>query len=123
MKDIIKKFNEITIEFLEQTASLTGNNYLNKFKMLIRINSASPIDLYIKNVLPYKDHIYNSNEDFFVNNGVNNKYMTYFDDIIGVQSIYSRLDETSKDNIKGIAMALTFLAEERYNMQNNILTK
>ncbi len=111
MNKIITDFNNISIDFLTQTAPITGYTYLYKFKMLTNINCIYAIDKFIENVLPYKNRIINKDESFFMNKNIDSEYIN---DIIGIKQIYHTLDNESKENIWNILMALVYLAEERY---------
>ncbi len=115
MNTIIKQFNEISTDFLSQTSSIVGNTYLYKYKLMTKVNCVYAIDLFIKNVLPFKNRIINRDETFFINKSIDN----YMDDIIGIKQIYHKLDYESKNNIWEIVLALVYLAEERYNLTNN----
>jgi hypothetical protein len=68
MNNIIKEFNEISIDFLTQTSSFVGSSYLYKFKLMTRFNSIFAIDLFIQRVLPLKNKIIERDESFFLNN-------------------------------------------------------
>ena len=87
-----------------------------KFKLMTKVNSIFAIDLFIQRVLPFKKRILNRDETYFLNKSVDNNYM---DDVIGIKQIYHTLDNESKDNIWEIVLALVYLAEERFIMQNN----
>ena len=116
MNNIIKEFNEISIDFLTQTSSLVGLSYLYKFKLMTRFNSIFAIDLFIQRVLPFKNKIIERDETFFINKNADDDYM---DDVIGIKQIYHTLDRQSKENIWEIVLALVYLAEERYiNMEH-----
>jgi predicted nucleic acid-binding OB-fold protein len=115
MNNIIKEFNDISIDFLTQTSSLVGSSYLYKYKLMTKINCVFAIDLFIQNVLPFKNRIVNRDETFFLNKSVDN----YMDDVIGIKNIYHTLDKQSRNNIWEIVLALIYLAEERYIMINN----
>jgi hypothetical protein len=120
MNNIIKEFNEISLDFLSQTSNLVGYSYLYKFKLMIRVNCIFAIDLFIQKVLPYKQQIMSKDETFFINKSTD---MTdYMDDIIGIKQIYHTLDDKSKENIWEILLALVYLAEERniFNNQRNV---
>ncbi len=116
MNNIIKEFNEISIDFLTQTSSLVGSSYLYKFKLMTKVNSIFAIDLFIQRVLPFKDKIIDRDETFFLNKNVDDDYM---DDVIGIKKIYHTLDNQSKENIWDIILALIYLAEERSIFNNN----
>jgi thymidine kinase len=118
MNDIIKKFNEISIDFLTQSSKLVGNTYLYKFKLMTKVNSIYAIDLFIKRVLPYKNKILNKDETFFLTTSENEFDANYVEDIIGVKKIYYTLDEDSRGNIWEIVLALVCLAEERHKIKN-----
>ena len=112
MNNIIKEFNDISIDFLTQTSSLVGSSYLYKFKLMTRFNSMFAIDLFIERVLPFKNKIVQKDETFFLNKNLDTD--DYMDDVIGIKQIYHTLDKQSKENIWDIVLALVYLAEERY---------
>ena len=112
MNNIIKEFNDISIDFLTQTSSLICSTYLYKFKLMTRFNSMFAIDLFIERVLPFKNKIVQKDETFFLNKNLDTD--DYMDDVIGIKQIYHTLDKQSKENIWDIVLALVYLAEERY---------
>ncbi len=115
MNDIIKQFNEISIDFLTQTSDVVGSSYLYKFKLMTKVNSIFAIDLFINRVIPHRTKIIDRDETFFMNRtmGSDDPYADYMDDIIGIKKIYHTLDTESKNNIWDIVLALLYLAEER----------
>jgi hypothetical protein len=72
------------------------------------------IEMYIKNILPYKNYIYNRDERFFINMDINNSYMDYFTDISILKKKFKQLDNETKNNIWEYIQALTILAEDLY---------
>ena len=118
MNDIIKQFNEISIDFLTQTSTITGSSYLYKYKLMTKVNSIFAIDLFIQRVIPHRKKIIEHDETFFMNRELDDDdpYADYMDDIIGVKKIYHTLDKQSKDNIWNIVLALLYLAEERISL-------
>ncbi len=116
MNNIVKEFNKILIEFLEQTVDITGTKYLNKFKFVTRINNMYPIDRFIVNVIPYKNYIDERNEEFFLSVSTNDDEL--MEDIMWLKEIYFKLDDESKENVWDIVTALACLAEERHNLKN-----
>ncbi len=120
MNDIIKQFNEISIDFLTQTSEIVGSSYLYKFKLITKVNSIFAIDLFIQRVIPHKKKIVERDETFFMNRtmGSDDPYSDYMDDIIGIKKIYHTLDTESKNNIWEIVLALLYLAEERITLNN-----
>ncbi len=117
MNNIVKEFNKISIDFLEQTSQIAGRKYLTKFRFITGINNMYAIDRFIKNVLPYKDYINARDEQFFLNTNVDNEFM---DDIIWIKETYFTLDDTSKENVWNIVTALVLLAEERQKLMNKL---
>lgn len=120
MNDIIKKFNEISIDFLTQTTNLVGKNYLYKYKLMHKVNKIYGIDMFIQKILPFKNKILDKDETFFINKEIDSDYSNYMEDFICMKQIYNKMDQESKENIWDIVLALVFLAEERYNLKNNI---
>ena len=123
MNDIIKKFNEISIDFLTQTTNLVGKNYLYKYKLMHKVNKIYGIDMFIQKILPFKNRILDKDETFFINKEIDSDYSNYMEDFICMKNIYNKMDKESKENIWDIVLALVFLAEERNNLKNNIKKK
>jgi hypothetical protein len=123
MNDIIKKFNEISIDFLTQTTDLVGKTYLYKYKLMHKVNKIYAIDMFILKILPFKNRILDKDETFFINKDIDSDYSNYIEDFICMKQIYNKMDKESKENIWDIVLALVFLAEERYNLKNNIKKK
>ncbi len=115
MNNIVKEFNKISIDFLEQTSQIAGKKYLSKFKFVTGINNMYAIDRFIKNVLPYKNYINAKDEAFFLNKDVDKEFT---EDIAWIKETYFKLDSESKDNVWNIVTALVLLAEERLKLKN-----
>ncbi len=118
MNEIIKKFNDISIDFLSQTSKLVGTKYLFKFKFVTKINSVYAIDIFIRRILPHKEQIHTRDEQFFLEKTNDTEFNSYMNDITGIKTIYHTLDNNSKENIWEILLALVYLAEERYKQIN-----
>ncbi len=118
MNEIIKKFNDISIDFLSQTSKIVGTKYLFKFKFVTKINSVYAIDIFIRRILPHKEQIHTRDEQFFLDKTNDNELNQYMNDISGIKTIYHTLDDKSKENIWEILLALVYLAEERHNQIN-----
>ncbi len=119
MNEIIKKFNDISIDFLSQTSKLVGTKYVFKFKFVTKVNSAYAIDIFVRRVLPHKEQIHTRNEDFFLEKTNDSEFNEYMNDISGIKTIYHTLDDKSKENIWDILLALLYLAEERHKFMTN----
>ncbi len=118
MKDVIKKFNDISIDFLSQTSKIVGMKYLLKFTLVTKINSVYAIDIFIRRILPHKEQINMRDEQFFLEKTNDAEFNQYMNDITGIKTIYHTLDDKSKENIWEILLALVYLAEERHNQIN-----
>ncbi len=116
MSSTIESFNEITLDFLNQMAPLTGKQYYYKYLLAIKFNSAYGINSFIENVLQFKENILNRDENFFLNKDLDTEYIN---DIIGIKEIYHTLDHKSKKSIWEILTALVYLSEERYFFYKN----
>lgn len=113
-QNLIKQFNDTLLKFMEQTELLTGSSYITQFKLLTSLNSFMAIDMYIRNILPYKHYIFNKNEQFFINVNIDESYMAYFCDITKLKQIFMQLDTKTKNNIWEYIQALTILADDRH---------
>ncbi len=116
MNDIIKEFNKISIDFLEQTSKHVGKKYLNKFKLATSVNSVYAIDRFIINVIPYKKFIVSRDETFFLNKEVSAEFVK---DVEWIKDVYFKYDDESKGHVWDTVLALVCLAEERHNIKFN----
>ena len=119
MNEIIKKFNDISIDFLSQTSKIVWTKYLFKFKFVTKINSVYAIDIFIRRILPHKEQIHDRDDTFFLEKTNDKEFNEYMNDISGIKTIYHTLDDKSKENIWEILLALVYLAEERHKHINN----
>ncbi len=115
MTNIIKQFNNIVEDLLNQTTYLIGSKYLYNFKILIQFNSVLPIDKFTSTMLPYKKYIMNKDEKFFMSSEI--EFAGYnnigYSDIIDLKQIFTNINEESKENIWEILQALIMLCEDR----------
>jgi len=121
-KEIVVKFNNITKDLLNDMKKITGNNYVSKFNLIIRMNSTLPITKFKLNVLKFKKYIFDKNPDYFHNENiimneidshpelVNDKEY-YLTEYYNLKQIYLNIDEKSKDNLWDILKVLVFLCE------------
>ena len=121
--EIIKNFNCIVCEFLEQLSPVISSNYYNSFSILIKINSQEPIKQFINYVhnsenslveyIKTRNTIYFENIDNIIkdiNNIENSKII--LSEIIKLHDIYLKLNKESKDNVWDILQALLQLSNE-----------
>ena len=76
---IIKNFNTIISEFLEQIAPNIGHTYFHSFSLLIKINCTEPIQQFIKYIQnseePLAEYINTKNEAYFQNTDNHKEYI------------------------------------------------
>jgi len=119
--NIIKKFNSIVLDLLEQTIDLIGTKFLFNFKLMTKMNAIAPIEKFTTTMLPYKKYINSRDINFFINQS---KTFDHYDninqnDMIDLRNIFLNIDSESQENIWDILDALIILAEERKSKSNN----
>ena len=119
--NIIKKFNSIVLDLLEQTIDMIGTKFLFNFKLMTRINAVAPIEKFTTTMLPYKKQIISRNVEFFINESKNLEHYNNINqnDMIDLKNIFLNIDMESQENIWDILEVLISLAEERYNNNKN----
>ena len=121
-KEIVKKFNKITEDLLNDMKNIIGNNYARKFNLLIRFNSTFPIKKFKMNVLKFKPFILNKDPEYFKNENIilqeinsEPEYIKdkdyYMNEYYYLRYIYSQIDNESKENFWDILKVLIFLCE------------
>ena len=128
-KDIVVKFNNITIDLLSDMKHIIGNSYYYKFKLMIRINSTLPISKFNLNVLKFKKYIFEKNSEYFENDEIilneinNSKDISeedkeyYLNEFYYLKNIYLNIDGISRDNFWDILQVLVFLCENYHKMK------
>jgi hypothetical protein len=115
-KEIVKNFNLILKSFLSQISPLVGYFYIRKFELIIKFNSTLPIEKFLVHALPLRDKIINRDESYFADNS-NHEDKVGDDDfiiseILRLQNIYLKLDQTSRSNLWDIFQAMLILGED-----------
>lgn len=113
--NIIVQFNEILLSFLVQIVPLVGSTYYNNLQIVIKINSALPIENFLYYAIECRDKIMNRDESYFRDNTIISKSgvrENKLDEIFKLQNIIDYLDPISKDNVWDIFQALLILGEE-----------
>lgn len=127
--EIIKSFNDIMCDFLQQVSPLIGSTYHHYFTKLIKANATMPIqyfnyyiyetnedlenkilnkdESYFMNTDNHKEHIKNA-EKVVPLKGYDNNLM----EIMRLQNIYTQLSPESKENVWDILQALLALSKE-----------
>jgi hypothetical protein len=125
-KEIVKNFNLILESFLSQITPLVGSRYITKFQLIIKANSTLPIEKFLIHALPLRDKILNRDESYFGNNDNHKEKIKdnnfIINEILRLQNIYIKLDETSKSNLWDIFQAMLILGEDyiRLRVSTNI---
>ncbi len=112
----VKQFNEILDSFLIQISPLVGTSYHYQFDQLIKYNSLLPMEQFLVYALPLRDKILNRDETYFENNDNHSNLIGSNENVMGeilrLQNIYRKLDETSRSNVWDIFQAMLILGEE-----------
>ena len=118
----IKQFNEIISSFLIQISPLIGTTYHTKLEEIIKYNSLLPIEQFLVHALPVRDKILERDVTYFTDatvytekidsTGNKNNTENILSEILRLQDIYTKLDETSKSNVWDIFQAMLILGEE-----------
>tara|TARA_Y100000389_G_C17101217_1_gene336040 strand:+ start:161 stop:565 length:405 start_codon:yes stop_codon:yes gene_type:complete len=117
---LIKKFNSIISNLLEQVSPLIGNKYCNYFSKLIKVNSLLPVQNFIIHGIPHEKKINERDPDYFLNetvykNEVHKKWGDkadwYLNEILNLKQVYLAVDDDSKENLWDIVTALLLLSK------------
>lgn len=121
--EIIKNFNLILGDFLQQVSPIIGTTYHRYYNQLIKANAILPVQYFINYVHQSEKslvkYIESRDETYFENTDNHKKHIggtkdadTALMEIIRLQGIYSQLSEESKDNVWDILQALLQLSNE-----------
>ena len=119
-KEIIKKFNDITKDLLNDMKDIIGSSYSFKFNMISRVNSSLPIQKFNVNVLKFKKYILEKNPEYFTNESIiinelkdfsDSEREYYMNEYYYLKNIYENIDNQSKENLWDILIVLTYLCE------------
>ena len=117
---IVKDFNTILETLIQQMTPSIGNSYHPLFKKLIKYNAIAPIRTFGEYAFPWKEHIENRDEDFFLNKSLvedatdDNNALTQ---IFQLQDVWKNLDDESKENLWCMTEALLAMAEEYHKLK------
>jgi len=121
----IKQFNEILDSFLIQISPLVGTSYHHYFEQYIKYNAILPMEQFLVYALPLRDKILNRDESYFENNENHNEMIStenknnILNEILRLQNIYRKLDNSSKSNVWDIFQAMLILGEEYIKIKYN----
>ena len=118
--DVIRTFNDILSDFLQQISPLIGTSYQRYFKMLTTVNSTAPIKHFIDYVhnpeKPLDKQIETRDEKYFTNVDNHKDTLQNHDsmlmEIVRLQSVYEQLSKDSKDNVWDILQSLLYLSKK-----------
>lgn len=121
--ELIKNFNLILGDFLQQISPIIGTTYHHYFNQLIKANALLPIQYFIYYVhnseKPLVTYIETRDESYFNNTDNHKEHIegtqyseTALMEIIRLQGIYTQLSKESKDNVWDILQALLHLSKE-----------
>lgn len=134
LPEIIKSFNSILGDFLQQISPLIGTSYHHYFTNLIKYNSLLPIQYFIHYVhdpnKSLEQQILNRDEHYFTDiTNIKEKHNDHLQDakgyedtalmeIIRLQGVYSKLSKESKDNVWDILLTLLYLSNQYMELKN-----
>jgi hypothetical protein len=117
--EIIRSFNSILENFLQQVSPLIGTSYCHYFKQFIKANCVLPIQYFINNIYNnnnLENKILNRDESYFTDpetySEITKEYDSGMMEIIRLKGIYEQLSSDSKDNVWDISQALLILSKE-----------
>ena len=117
--EIIRSFNSILENFLQQVSPLIGTSYCHYFKQFIKANCVLPIQYFINNMRTnsyLENKILNRDESYFTDpdtySEITKEYDSGMMEIIRLKGIYEQLSNESKDNVWDISQALLILSKE-----------
>lgn len=128
-KEIIKKFNDISMKLLTDMSSIIGSSYKTKYKIMSKVNSTFFIKKFNLTVVKFKNFIKKRDSEYFndksliINelelgdyNDEDKQY--YLDEYEYLSNIYHTIDENSKENFWDILNALVYLCEKYIDCHN-----
>lgn len=103
MENTVQQFNDIAYNLIVDLAEITDSSKIKMsksvFKTIVEENPEKPIEKFIINILPHKEHILNKNTEFFINYKFNEvEEKSILKDILSLKSLWNNLTETDKDN-------------------------
>lgn len=128
-KEIIKKFNDISMKLLTDMSSIIGSSYKTKYRMMSKANSTFFIKKFNLTVVKFKNYIkkrdskYFEDKNIIINelelggyNDVDKQF--YLDEYQYLSNIYHNIDDNSKENFWDILNALVYLCEKYIDCHN-----
>ena len=122
---IIKNFNSIVQNLLDQVSPIIGSQYSGYFKKLIKVNSLLPVQNFVLHGIPHESKILNKDSDYFLDENVYNNEVEkhtrvvnedktdyYLMEILNLKAIYLKTDKESRENLWDIVTALLLLSKK-----------
>jgi hypothetical protein len=115
-KNIIKNFNSIVSDLLNQTSGIVGKKYLFYFNQITRINCYQPMEYFILYSKDHKEDIIKENPNYFLNEDNIKKELKgkdeYLSEIMRLKEIYININEESRKNLWKYLKAMVILSDE-----------
>ena len=104
MENTIEQFNDIAYKLIVDLAEITDSSKIKMSKSvfitIVEENPSTPIEKFILNILPHKEHIVTKNVDFFISYKFDEiEEKSVLKDILSLKSLWSNLNENDKDNV------------------------
>ena len=104
MENTIEQFNDIAYKLIVDLAEITDSSKIKMSKSvfitIVEENPSTPIEKFILNILPHKEHILSKDTEFFINYKFDEiEEKSVLKDILSLKSLWNNLTETDKDNV------------------------
>jgi len=118
---LIKKFNSIISNLLDQVSSLIGTKYSGYFNKLIKVNAILPIKNFIVHAIPHERKILDRDPDYFMDESVYKKEVRrkwgenvdwYLNEILNLKTVYLSVDDESKENLWDTVTVLLLMSKK-----------
>jgi hypothetical protein len=116
---IVKDFNNQLIDLLQQFVSITNDKDIKIYQILLKgliaKNCLMPIENFKEYVLPYKEKIYNQDDDYFLTSEdylKNVKSEQSLLKALKLKEIYKMLNDDGKQNLWNYLKILCFYSEQ-----------
>lgn len=128
--EVVKQFNKVLSDFLNQVSPLIGTGYYTKFNMLTKVNAVFPIKRFGEYGVKHEEQIMSKDPEYFMDESTytediekyyGDKSQKYMDRILQFKEIYFKVDKDSQENLWTILQVLLLLAKEYIKLNGGVL--
>jgi hypothetical protein len=137
LEEIVNNFNLQLEELFNVIELIYTNENIKRYKLMvktvIKLNAIKLIEQYVIHAVPFAEHIYNKNEDFFVTQSTEDikeklgqtklkkeLHETSVFEVLKLKTIWFTLDIETKDILWEYFQLLTFYAQEYFKLKYNV---